>query len=228
MPRAIMLVALLGGIIFAVVTYATQLVHPGGVFANADSAAFDIAKAIGTDLFAAIFLAGFVVTQFASGIAAQASVSRLLYAMGRDRVLPRKAFAYLQPRFRTPAVGIGICGLAGLIALTLDEGRAVSLINFGAFLAFTSVNACVIALFVRRRRTGAPLGVLGYLIVPAVGVAIDLYLLINLDRLAKLLGGCWLALGFIYLLVLTRGLRRPPPEIDTHVAESDLEEPARA
>jgi amino acid transporter len=30
MPRAIMLVALLGGIIFAVVTYATQLVHPGG------------------------------------------------------------------------------------------------------------------------------------------------------------------------------------------------------
>jgi len=227
MPRAIMLVALLGGIIFAVVTYATQLVHPGGAFANVDSAAFDIAKAIGTDLFAAIFLAGFVVTQFASGIAAQASVSRLLYAMGRDRVLPRKVFAYLQPKFRTPAVGIGICGLAGLIALTLDEGRAVSLINFGAFLAFTSVNACVIALFVRRRRSEVPLGVLGYLIVPAVGVLIDLYLLVNLDGLAKLLGGCWLALGLVYLVVLTRGFRRPPPEIDTHAAESDLAEPAR-
>jgi putrescine importer len=142
--------------------------HPGG----------------GADLFAAIFLAGFVVTQFASGIAAQASVSRLLYAMGRDRVLPQKVFAYLQPRFRTPAVGIAICGLAGLIGLTLDVEGAVSLINFG--------------------------------------VIIDLYLLFNLSGLAKLLGLCWLALGFLYRLVLTRGFRRPPPELDTLAAEQEV------
>jgi amino acid transporter len=224
MPRAIMLVALLGGVIFAVVTYATQLVHPGGQFDNPDSAAFDIAKTIGADLFASIFLAGFVVTQFASGIAAQASVSRLLYAMGRDRVLPQKVFAYLQPRFRTPAVGIAICGLAGLIGLTLDVNGAVSLINFGAFLAFTSVNVCVIALYLRRRRSDAPVGVLGWVVVPAIGVIIDLYLLFNLSGIAKLLGLCWLALGFIYLLVLTRGFRRPPPELDTLAAEQEVDE----
>jgi amino acid transporter len=218
-----MVIALLGGAIFAVVTYATQLVHPGGDFANPDSAAFDIAKDIGANLFASIFLAGFVVTQFASGIAAQASVSRLLYAMGRDRVLPPKAFAYLQPRFRTPAVGIVICGLAGLIGLTLDVEKAVSLINFGAFLAFTSVNACVIALYLRRRNSESPLSVLGYVVVPAIGVLIDLYLLFNLDGLAKLLGLCWLAIGFVYLLVLTRGLRRPPPEIESLDAESDAD-----
>jgi amino acid transporter len=220
MPRAIMLVALLGGAIFAVVTYATQLVHPGGRFANPDSAAFDIAREIGADLFASIFLAGFVVTQFASGIAAQASVSRLLYAMGRDRVLPPKMFAYLQPRFRTPAVGILICGLAGFIALALDVNKAVSLINFGAFLAFTSVNACVIALYLRRRRSERPLNVLGYVLIPAIGVVIDLYLLLHLEKLALVLGLCWLGLGVVYLLVLTRGLSRPPPEIDSLAAES--------
>jgi amino acid transporter len=222
MPKAIMLVALLGGIIFTVVTYATQLVHPGFQFADADSAAFEIAKTIGADLFAAIFLAGFVVTQFASGIAAQASVSRLLYAMGRDQVLPKKVFAYLQPRFRTPAVGITICGVAGLIGLALDVNTAVSLINFGAFLAFTSVNACVIALFIRRRRSDEPLGVFGYVLIPAIGVVIDLILLWNLGRLAQLLGLCWLGLGLVYLLVLTRGFRRPPPEIDTLAAEQDV------
>jgi putrescine importer len=222
MPRAIMLVALLGGVIFAVVTYATQLVHPGGQFDNPDSAAFDIAKTIGADLFAAIFLAGFVVTQFASGIAAQASVSRLLYAMGRDQVLPQKVFAYLQPRFRTPAVGIAICGVAGLIGLALDIESAVSLINFGAFLAFTSVNLCVIALYLRRRNSDAPVGVLAWVVVPAIGVVIDLYLLFNLSGLAKLLGLCWLALGFLYLLVLTRGFRRPPPELDTLAAEQEV------
>ena len=222
MPKAIMLIALLGGIIFFVVTYATQLVHPGGEFENPDSAAFDIAKTIGADLFAAIFLAGFVVTQFASGIAAQASVSRLLYAMGRDRVLPPKVFAYLQPKFRTPAMGILICGVAGLIGLALDVNTAVSLINFGAFLAFTSVNACVIALYFRRRRAGTQLNVLGYIVVPAIGVIIDLYLLYNLGKIAQLLGVCWLLIGVVYLAVLTKGFRRPPPEIDVLAAESDV------
>ena len=221
MPKAIMLIALLGGIIFFVVTYATQLVHPGGQFDNPDSAAFDIAKTIGADLFGAIFLAGFVVTQFASGIAAQASVSRLLFAMGRDRVLPPKVFAYLQPKFRTPAMGILICGAAGLIGLALNVNTAVSLINFGAFLAFTSVNACVIALYFRRRRAGTPLGVLGYFLVPAIGVLVDLYLLYNLGKIAQLLGACWLLLGVLYLAILTRGFRRPPPEIDVLAAESD-------
>jgi len=228
MPKAIMLIALFGGMIFVVVTYATQLVHPGGQFANPDSAAFEIAKTIGANLFAAIFLAGFVVTQFAAGIAAQASVSRLLYAMGRDGVLPRKVFAYLQPKFHTPAMGILICGIAGLIGLTLNVGTAVSLINFGAFLAFTSVNACVIALFIRRRHSGSPLGVLGYAVLPAIGVIIDLYLLYSLGGLAKLLGLGWLAIGFAYLVVLTRGFQRPPPEIDTLAAESDVEERAPA
>jgi amino acid transporter len=228
MPKAIMLIALLGGIIFFVVTYATQLVHPGGQFDNPDSAAFDIAKTIGADLFAAIFLAGFVVTQFASGIAAQASVSRLLFAMGRDRVLPPKVFAYLQPKFRTPAMGILICGAAGLIGLALNVNTAVSLINFGAFLAFTSVNACVIALYFRRRRAGTPVGVLGYFVVPAIGVLIDLYLLYNLGKIAQLLGACWLLLGVLYLAILTRGFRRPPPEIDVLAAESDATPAAAA
>jgi len=217
-----MLIALLGGIIFAVVTYATQLVHPGGRFDNPDSAAFDIAKTIGADLFAAIFLAGFVVTQFASGIAAQASVSRLLYAMGRDRVLPPKVFAYLQPRFRTPAVGILICGVAGLIGLALNVDTAVSLINFGAFLAFTSVNVCVIALFWRRRNSDSRLGVLGYVVLPAIGAALDIALLVNLGHVAQLLGAGWLLIGVVYLAVLTRGFRRPPPEIDVLAAESDV------
>ncbi|HEY2205940.1 MAG TPA: APC family permease [Pseudonocardia sp.] len=219
MPKAIMLIALIGGVIFAVVTYATQLVHPGGTFDDASSAAFEIAKTIGTDLFAAIFLAGMVVTQFASGIAAQASVSRLLYAMGRDRVLPNKVFGYVHPRFRTPIINIVICGVAGLIALFLSVTTSTSFINFGAFLAFTSVNICVIVLYTQLRRSGERPNPLAYLVVPAIGAVVDLWLLINLDATAKILGGCWLLLGIIYLAVLTRGFRRPPPELHDDVAE---------
>jgi amino acid transporter len=60
MPRAILLIALIGGGIFILVAYTTQLVHPGS-FAEPDSAAFSIATTIAGDVFASTFLAGLVV-----------------------------------------------------------------------------------------------------------------------------------------------------------------------
>jgi putrescine importer len=223
-PRAILLVALIGGGVFVFVAYVTQLVHPGGVFENAASAAFDIAGAIGGSLFGAVFLAGLVVAQFASGLAAQASASRLLFAMGRDAVLPRRVFGRVHPRFHTPVAGILLSGLVGLVALRLDVATSTSFINFGAFTAFTAVNLSVIALYLRRRRTGERLPVLGYVVVPAVGAAVDVWLLTNLDGTAITLGLVWLALGVVYLAVLTRGFRQPPPEVQ--FTDEDAADPA--
>ncbi|MFE5836694.1 hypothetical protein [Arthrobacter sp. NPDC056493] len=56
MPRAIMLIALILGGIFATVSYVTQLVHPGGVFEDSASAASSIALQLGGQLFGAVFL----------------------------------------------------------------------------------------------------------------------------------------------------------------------------
>ena len=108
---------------------------------------------------------------------------------------------------------LGIGHLVGLVALRLDVATSTSFINFGAFTAFTAVNLSVIALFLRRRRTGERLPVLGYVVVPAVGAAVDVWLLTNLDGTAITLGLIWLALGVVYLAVLTRGFRQPPPEV---------------
>lgn len=208
-PRAILLTALIGGAVFVVLAYFTQLAHPGAAFTDESSAAFEIATTIGGNLFASFFLAGLVVAQFASGIAAQASASRLMYAMGRDGVLPR-IFGYLQPRLTTPVFGIVLTGLVGLIALALDVSTSTSFINFGAFTAFTFVNLSVIATWLRDR-TGRPL--LTWVIAPVIGAAVDLWLLINLDGIALVFGLVWLAIGVVILTVLTRGFRRPPPEV---------------
>jgi putrescine importer len=214
MPRAILLTALIGGAIFIVVAYATQLAHPGSAFKDSSSAAFEIARAIGGDLFSSIFLAGLVVAQFASGIAAQASTSRLLYAMGRDSVLPHRLFGYVHPRFRTPAFNILLTGVIGLIALRLNVATSTSFINFGAFTAFTFVNLSVIATFLRDRRAGTSGRLLPNVLVPAVGALVDLWLLIHLDGRALTLGLIWLALGIAYLAYLTRGFRNAPPEME--------------
>lgn len=214
-PKAIMSVLLIGGGIFLVVTYSTQLVHPGSSFKDPSSAAFEIAKTIGGDLFSSFFLAGLIVTQFASGLAAQASVSRLLYAMGRDSVFPKRVFGFVHPRFHTPAINVILSGVVGLLALKLTVASSTSFINFGAFSAFTCVNLCVIAMFLRGRRAGgSSLNPVTNVAFPAIGAIVDVYLLLHLDKQAKILGVCWLALGILYLTYLTRGFRRPPPEIE--------------
>lgn len=220
MPKAIILIALIGGGIFILVSYATQLVHPGSAFADADSAAFEIAGIIAGDLFAAFFLGGLVVAQFTSGLAAQASASRLLFAMGRDSVLPRRMFGYVHERFRTPVASIAVTGAVGLIALVLDVTTSTSFINFGAFVAFTAVNLSVIALFLRQRGRHS---FVWSVAVPAVGATVDLWLLVNLDSAALLLGSVWLAAGVAYLAYLTRMFRQDPPEQVLTDTSSDTE-----
>ncbi len=219
-PRAILLVALIGGGIFILVAYVTQLVHPGGRFDAPDSAAFDIAVQIGGNLFGAVFLAALVVAQFTSGLAAQAAGSRLLFAMGRDGVLPRRLFARVHPRFHTPVLSIVVVGVVGLLAIFLDVATSTSFINFGAFVAFTMVNVSVIVEYVARRRRGERHGVLAHVVAPAIGAIVILALLVQLDLHAITLGSIWLGAGVVVLAVITRGFRSVPPEM----AVDDVEE----
>ncbi len=211
-PRAIMIVVLFFGALFVTVSYVAQLVHPGGSFENVDSAALELARAIGGNLFAAFLLAGLIVGQFASGLAIQAGASRLLFAMGRDGALPR-VLSYIIPRFQTPLIAITLIGLVGLAGLFVDITTSASFINFGAFSAFTLVNLSVIAHFLRRRSERGAGAIFAWVVVPLAGAVVDFYLLLNLDGLAKLIGLVWLVLGVIWLAWLTRGFRKDPPQM---------------
>lgn len=226
MPRAILLIALIGGAIFLVIAYTTQLVHPGGEFADSSSAALEIAKQIGGNLFGAVFLAGLILAQFASGIAAQASASRLLFAMGRDGTLPRSVFGTLSAKFRTPAANLVMVGAVGLLAMFLDVATSTSFINFGAFVAFTLANVSVIVYYFRYRAAGESRNPLLYVVAPAIGAVITSYLLLQLDTRAIVLGLCWLAVGIVVLGVTSRGFRTLPPEIAVDEAEAATAETA--
>jgi amino acid transporter len=196
----------------------TQLVHPGGVFENPDSAALDIAKTIAGDLFGAIYLATEIVAQFTAGIPIQAAGARLMFAMGRDGVLPGRFFAYLSPKYHTPVFNLLLTGAVGLIALGLTVSSSTSFINFGAFTAFAFVNISVIALYLRQRGATRR-GVVSWVIQPLIGLAVIVWLLTHLDVHALTAGAIWLVVGFGWLLYLTRMLREPPPEMTFSEAE---------
>jgi len=195
MPRAILIIALAGGLIFVGSSYITQLAHPSIDFVSIDAAASEIAMMIGGDIFVTFFLATLVVAQFTSGLAAQASVG-------------------LHSKWRTPILNLMLVGMVGLLALAMDVTTSTSFINFGAFLAFTAVNLSVIALYIKGDERVKPLGVFIGLVIPGLAAVCDLFLLWNLDKHAQILGLCWLVAGIGYLAYLTQFFQNAPPEIN--------------
>lgn len=221
-PLGLVLVALIGGAIFILALYLLSLVAPGGDLA--DSIGSDIAKTIGGNIFGAVFLAALVCQQFTAGIAAQASSARLMYAMGRDGVFPKRFFAKLSRRYLTPVNAIVLCGVVGLGAIWLTLAVSTSFINFGAFLGFTMVNLSVVAYYLRHRRVER-LNPVVFVLSPLIGALVDVFLLWALDDTAKLMGGIWLAIGVVYLAVLTRGFRRETPELTVDAAPVNTGDP---
>lgn len=212
-PRSIILTLLVCGAIFLVVTYFTHLVHPSFDYPNPDNAAYDIAKQVAPSIFGGIFLIGTIAGQFAAGLSAQASGARLLYAMGRDGVLPKKFFGNLNHKTQTPVNAIILTGVVALFAVFLDVTKATAYINFGGFVAFFFVNISVIVYYFVKQKQRSVKGFFLYLVFPILGALLCLYLLVHLDKIAIILGCAWTVAGIIYLLVLTKGLKEEPPEL---------------
>lgn len=147
-------------------------------------------------------------------MSSQASASRVLYAMGRDGQLPKRFFGTLHKKYNTPVNNILVISGFSLLALVLSLTLVASFINFGAFLAFTCVNLSVIFYYFIKNKQRSFKGTILYLIIPLIGAVLDLWLLVNLDIHSKVLGGIWFVLGFVYMLVLTKGFKESPPEIN--------------
>ncbi|GAA0447750.1 APC family permease [Lentibacillus halophilus] len=215
LPKAIFLITAIGGLIFVITSYFLDLVYPNfSEFPNTDTAAYEIALEIGGNILGAIFLAGLIIAQFASGLSAQTSAARLLYAMGRDGVLPKKIFGFVSSTTKTPAFNLIMVGIIGLVALTMDVATSTSFINFGAFITFTMVNVSVIAYYFVKGQKRSGKNIILYLILPLIGVGFDIGLFVNLSSNALILGSIWVVIGFVYLLYLTKFFKQRPPDLD--------------
>ncbi|MET3288410.1 APC family permease [Brevibacillus fluminis] len=214
-PRGIFLTALIGGLIFITASYFGTAAFPDvSIFNDPEAPSPEIAAALGGAFFKALFLAGALVGTVASGLASHTSASRLLYAMGREHVLPNKLFGYVSPRFRTPVINIIVIGIFCLSALVLELEQAISFINFGALTAFTFVNLSVIAHFIIRKKMRGAKAMFRYLISPLIGASFVGYLWYNLDLHSITLGLVWAAIGILYLVITTKGFKAKPPTID--------------
>lgn len=220
-PKAILLTALWGGVIFITTSFFIQSFFPDNSrFIDSEAALPEIALYVGGKLFQSIFLCTTFVNTLASGLASHASVSRLLYVMGRDKVFPEKWFGYVHPKWRTPAINVLIVGMISLSAWFFDLVTATSLINFGALMAFTFVNLSVISHFaIREKMHRTPKGFFDYVIMPLIGAGLVGILWINLELSSLIMGAGWFLIGLAYLVFLTKAFKVAPPQYKAEEAE---------
>ena len=204
-PKAILYTALAGGGMFVVVTYFVQLQYPDSSgFVNVDAASQQIALELGGPGFQIAFAltAGFA--SLASGMAAQISASRLLYVMGRDEILPKRYFGYLSTHSKNPTFNILLIGAISLFAMFIPLSVAVSLISFGALVAFSFVNLAVIIHYLVLKKERGVWAFIRYGLLPALGLVYVAILWANLQQMSLIGGLAWAASGLIYALILWR------------------------
>jgi len=201
-PRAVMLTTLSGGIIFLTASWFIQLYFPSNVrFNNPDEALPEIVLYVGGALFQSVFLCAQIMNTFASGLATHASASRLIHIMGKDGIFHKETFGQVHSKLGTPLYAVLLVGLISLTAIALDLATVVSMISFGALIAFTAVNFSVfVKFYVREQQRHGMKNIFLNLILPFISVGVIRCLWFNLERSALLFGCGWLSVGIVIFL----------------------------
>ena len=136
--------------------------------------------------------------------------------MGRDNILPKKFFGSVSKKFNTPVKNILLVSVIACSGIFYADNLvgAAELVSFGCILGFIMVNISVFMHFYVHKgmRQGAK-NKLKYLILPLIGAIILIIAFLFIGTGAKILGGIWFVIGFIYLLIKTKGFKELPPEM---------------
>jgi amino acid transporter len=210
--RAIGTCLAVAGIVFVLQSYLAAVLSvssPEVLAANPaaqETAFFDLTGAsIGAWLGALITVTKAVGPAFAA-MTGQAAAARLLFGMARDGSLP-SPLAHVGSRHGVPLFALGASGLLTLGvavgAARRQDGLSLlsAIVNVGALSAFVLLHAAVIGYFVVRRRAAATLA---HRIVPVIGAAATVWIIVNSGGLAQRIAAAWLAVGVAWSWV-----RRP-------------------
>ncbi|MFF7075408.1 APC family permease [Streptomyces lavendulae] len=216
--RAVLFCLALTGVLFLAQTYLASLLTP---VSSAELAAdparqgpafYDAVEAsVGGWLHDLVAASKAIGAAFAA-LAGQAAAGRLLFAMARERRLPG---VLARTSGGTPRAALLVAATVTLVAAVWaarrDDGldHLVSVVDIGALTAFTLLHASVVGWFVVRRMEGPP-NWWKHLVVPVLGAAVTVAVIVEASWTAQLVGAVWLLVG-LCVLVAQRGRRAGTP-----------------
>ena len=131
--------------------------------------------------------------------------TRVLYSMANDGLLPKKFFADIHPKFRTPwkntmLVGL-IAAIVGSVTPIDDIGKMV---NIGTLLAFVIVCIAIMVLRHTNPTQPRPFRTPWVPVVPILGIGFNGYMMYKLGWVnwARLIG--WLIIGLVIYFTYSR------------------------
>ncbi|MQY35044.1 Putrescine importer PuuP [Streptomyces sp. RB17] len=212
--RALLCCLALAGALFVAQTYLVALLEPATSARLAarpeqqGSAFYDAVDAsVGGWLHDLVAASKAIGAAFAA-LAGQAAAGRLLFAMGRDHRLPR---VLSRTDAGVPRVALVCAAVITLIAAgwaaRRSDGldRLVSVVDIGALTAFTLLHASVVGYFGRRQSERSWWR---HVLMPVVGAAITVAVIVAASGVAQVVGAVWLVVG-VLVLVGQRGRARP-------------------
>jgi amino acid transporter len=207
--RATVLSLLLVGALFMLQTWVAADLARGMRFSSPDTAFYEVAERAGGAWLRLVTILAIVIAQaIANAMAAQAAVSRVLFAMARDGKLPRM-LARVHRRYKTPHVSTLLVALVSFLVGLFFSTRVddlTQIVNFGALSSFVILHVAVINHYFLRRRSG---DWLRHMVFPLTGLMIILYVLYEMDRAAKILGAGWIVIGILYHVILSLRTKKP-------------------
>jgi amino acid transporter len=210
--RAIIAVLVLSAVFFVGLTWVLGNLMPGIAIKDQSAAIYELA-AWATGPWTALVLAWAyaAIVGLSNALPMQVGVARVVFAMGRDRQLPR-VLARIHPRYHTPHVSMVFTAILSLAVALFMKNRLddlASIVNFGALSGFLFLHVSVLARFGFRLRSRAWAA---HWAVPLLGIVVVLAVFSGMSALAVKVGSAWLAAGLLYGTVL-KTMRREEPHV---------------
>lgn len=147
---------------------------------------------------------GAVISIFSVTLVVMYGQTRILFAMGRDGLLP-PMFAKVNPRTMTPVNNtIVVAAVTGTLAGLVPLDYLWDLVSIGTLVAFIVVSIGVIILRVREPDLPRAFKVPGYPVTPVLSVLACLFVLYGLPPITWLWFSIWVALALTFYLLWSR------------------------
>jgi len=199
LPLAILIALVTVTVLYVAVALVAVAAQPAAEFEGQEAGLAAILEDItGASWPGSVLAAGAIISIFSVTLVVIYGQTRILFAMGRDGMLP-ELFHKVNPRTLTPVnstiiVAVVVALLAGLLPIEF----LAEMTSIGTLVAFLVVSIGVIVL--RRTAPDLPRGfkVPGYPVVPVLSVLGCIWIIIDLRQVTIIAFAIWVALAMIW------------------------------